>query len=160
MRNAPDRINSTSIEPYQLRSLFHVDINTAADKLGVCATTLKKACRRAGLHRWPHRKLQSIARQLLRLGHNGAVLDCDDTKISALRIQYHKIITTQFATLTDVPQRRPREPAPAPAPPPPQERVIAPTFVMSAPPPQTSVPVFVQMPPFPEDEFVREWGRM
>ena len=37
-----------------------------AKKLGVCATALKKLCRKYGIARWPHRKLQASHRMGLR----------------------------------------------------------------------------------------------
>lgn len=39
---------------------FHLPINSAALKLGVCVTALKKQCRKHGILRWPHRKLKSL----------------------------------------------------------------------------------------------------
>ncbi len=41
---------------------FHMPINEVSDKLGVCATVLKKICRRNGISRWPHRKIKSLDR--------------------------------------------------------------------------------------------------
>jgi hypothetical protein len=46
---------------------FHLPINEAAKKLNICPTVLKKICRKNGLPRWPHRKLQSIDRELRKL---------------------------------------------------------------------------------------------
>lgn len=43
-----------------LARCFHLPINSAALKLGVCVTALKKQCRRHGVQRWPHRKLKSL----------------------------------------------------------------------------------------------------
>merc|ERR1719238_1777431 len=44
----------------QLAKYFDLPINEAAEKLGVCATVLKKVCRNNGVKRWPHRKIKSI----------------------------------------------------------------------------------------------------
>lgn len=38
---------------------FHLPINAAAKELGICPTVLKKICRRNGMRRWPHRKVES-----------------------------------------------------------------------------------------------------
>lgn len=44
----------------ELSRCFHLPINSAASKLGVCVTALKKQCRKHGVQRWPHRKLKSL----------------------------------------------------------------------------------------------------
>lgn len=41
--------------------MFHLSILEAADQLGVCRTSLKKASRRLGIGRWPGRKIASVA---------------------------------------------------------------------------------------------------
>ncbi|KAI8110897.1 hypothetical protein M9434_004471 [Picochlorum sp. BPE23] len=51
----------------ELAQFFHLPINEAAKKLDICPTVLKKICRKHGLPRWPHRKLQSIERELVKL---------------------------------------------------------------------------------------------
>lgn len=40
-----------------LSAYFHLSVVDAAKKLGVSQTTLKKACRKFGLKRWPGRKV-------------------------------------------------------------------------------------------------------
>lgn len=40
-----------------LSTYFHLSVADAAKKLGVSQTTLKKACRKFGLKRWPGRKV-------------------------------------------------------------------------------------------------------
>lgn len=40
-----------------LSKYFHLPINDVAKELGVCATVLKKICRKNGIPRWPHRKV-------------------------------------------------------------------------------------------------------
>ena len=45
----------TSIQ--QLAKYFHLPINVAGSRLGICPTVLKKICRKHGLSRWPHRKV-------------------------------------------------------------------------------------------------------
>jgi len=43
-----------------LAKYFHLPINDVAKELGVCATVLKKICRKNGIPRWPHRKIKSL----------------------------------------------------------------------------------------------------
>ena len=52
---------------HEVAQHFHRPINEASKFLNICPTVLKKICRKAGLPRWPHRKLQSIHRELLKL---------------------------------------------------------------------------------------------
>lgn len=47
-----------------LQGQFGVGLKDAANALGVCTTTLKRACRRHGIQRWPRRALQKVARAL------------------------------------------------------------------------------------------------
>jgi hypothetical protein len=49
----------SSITPELLSSLFVCSEKEAAKILGICLTTLKKACRRHGIDRWPYRKIKS-----------------------------------------------------------------------------------------------------
>jgi len=51
----------------QLSEYFHMPINDVAKELGVCATVLKKICRRNGIPRWPHRKIKSIDKRVVTL---------------------------------------------------------------------------------------------
>jgi len=52
---------------HEVAAHFHRPINEASRRLKICPTVLKKICRKAGLSRWPHRKLQSIDRELTKL---------------------------------------------------------------------------------------------
>ena len=47
-----------------LQAHFGVGLKEAAKRLGVCATTLKRACRRHGIKRWPRRQLMKLSRAL------------------------------------------------------------------------------------------------
>ena len=48
----------------ELSQYFHLPINDVARDLGVCATVLKKICRKNGIKRWPHRKIKSIDKMI------------------------------------------------------------------------------------------------
>ncbi|CAK8578867.1 unnamed protein product [Lathyrus sativus] len=43
---------------------FHLPIEEASEKVDLCPTVLKKTCRKAGLTRWPHRKVKSLLKQI------------------------------------------------------------------------------------------------
>lgn len=43
---------------------FHVSLRDAASRMGISVTTLKRACRRLGLQRWPRRELASRAQEV------------------------------------------------------------------------------------------------
>ena len=47
-----------------LQSHFGVGLKEAAAALGVCVTTLKRACRRHGIQRWPRRALAKVSKAL------------------------------------------------------------------------------------------------
>ena len=49
----------TSIQ--EIARFFHMPINQAGGRLGICPTVLKKICRKHGLSRWPHRKVRPPA---------------------------------------------------------------------------------------------------
>jgi len=50
-----------------LSKYFHLPINDVAKELGVCATVLKKICRKNGIPRWPHRKIKSLDKMITTL---------------------------------------------------------------------------------------------
>jgi hypothetical protein len=72
-RKIPSKGNSTHMKGHtsvhEVAQHFHRPINDASKYLNICPTVLKKICRRAGLPRWPHRKLQSIQRELEKLNN-------------------------------------------------------------------------------------------
>jgi hypothetical protein len=51
---------------------FGVGLKEAAHNLGVCATTLKRACRRNGITRWPRRQIAKLNRALTQMGYSGS----------------------------------------------------------------------------------------
>lgn len=55
---------SKNISFEELSQYFHLPINQVAKELKVCATILKKICRRNGISRWPHRKIRSIEKRI------------------------------------------------------------------------------------------------
>jgi hypothetical protein len=61
---------SKNISFDELSKYFHLPINQVAKELGVCATILKKICRRNGIPRWPHRKIKSLDKMIGNLNMN------------------------------------------------------------------------------------------
>eukprot|EP00798_Chlamydomonas_sp_ICE-L_P029804 gene29804-7440_t len=55
----------------ELQSQFGVGLKQAARNLGICATTLKRACRRHGIKRWPRRQIVKLSRALTQMGYDG-----------------------------------------------------------------------------------------
>ncbi|EEY55591.1 uncharacterized protein PITG_09531 [Phytophthora infestans T30-4] len=47
-----------------LRECFNMPIAAVARKFGICATLLKKICRRYGIQRWPHRQIRSLQKSI------------------------------------------------------------------------------------------------
>lgn len=62
-----------------LQSRFDMGLKEAAADLGICATTLKRACRRHGVRRWPKRQVQQLRKALNQVGAQGltpSLLNC------------------------------------------------------------------------------------
>eukprot|EP00698_Gefionella_okellyi_P023957 TRINITY_DN8326_c0_g1_i1.p2 TRINITY_DN8326_c0_g1~~TRINITY_DN8326_c0_g1_i1.p2 ORF type:complete len:399 (-),score=79.95 TRINITY_DN8326_c0_g1_i1:1699-2895(-) len=64
-----------NIEFIELQTYFHLPIQVVAKKLDVCATLLKKICRRNGITRWPHRKVKCLDKWLNTLEETCQVTD-------------------------------------------------------------------------------------
>ena len=47
-----------------LQAQFGLGLKDAASNLGICATTLKRACRRHGVRRWPRRQIAKLNKAL------------------------------------------------------------------------------------------------
>ncbi|KAJ9508453.1 hypothetical protein QJQ45_011983 [Haematococcus lacustris] len=54
-----------------LQAQFGLGLKDAANNLGICATTLKRACRRHNIKRWPRRQIAKLNRALASKGHQG-----------------------------------------------------------------------------------------
>ncbi|GLE03305.1 hypothetical protein PINS_up012195 [Pythium insidiosum] len=61
------------IELEDLRKCFNMPIATVARQFGICATLLKKICRRHGIQRWPHRQIRSLQKSIDMLRESLAV---------------------------------------------------------------------------------------
>eukprot|EP00775_Hariotina_reticulata_P002477 gene2477-2781_t len=60
-----------------LQTQFGLGLKEAAANLGICATTLKRACRRNGITRWPRRQIQKLNKTLNQMPpqHGGPSID-------------------------------------------------------------------------------------
>jgi hypothetical protein len=72
---------SQSIGLDTLSKYFHLPINDVAKELGVCATVLKKICRKNGIPRWPHRKIKSLDKMITTLEASVAKNPEDEERI-------------------------------------------------------------------------------
>ncbi|XP_061358942.1 uncharacterized protein LOC133303094 [Gastrolobium bilobum] len=58
------RERAAKMQLSDLSDYFHLPIDEAARKVNLSATVVKKICRKAGLARWPHRKVKSVWKQI------------------------------------------------------------------------------------------------
>eukprot|EP00164_Ancoracysta_twista_P001287 GFYU01001686.1.p1 GENE.GFYU01001686.1~~GFYU01001686.1.p1 ORF type:complete len:498 (+),score=53.26 GFYU01001686.1:327-1820(+) len=71
------------LNPNDIFQYFHLPINEACKKIGICETLLKKFCRRNGIPRWPYRVFKSIDRMIHSLESDlrrGSGWDSKDTR--------------------------------------------------------------------------------
>ncbi|KAH3731470.1 RWP-RK domain-containing protein [Pelomyxa schiedti] len=59
--------SSCTVTRDDLKKYFHLPIQVVAGELGVCTTMLKQLCRKHGIQRWPHRKIQSLNNAIAQL---------------------------------------------------------------------------------------------
>jgi len=55
-----------------LQGCFGVGLKEAAAQLGICPTTLKRACRRNGISRWPSRQISKLSKAWHQMGYQGS----------------------------------------------------------------------------------------
>ena len=68
----PHHDEETTIAPIQvtadvLRQHFAMPLNDAARHIGICATAIKRACRKMGIREWPFQRIKPIERRLAKL---------------------------------------------------------------------------------------------
>ena len=91
-----------------LQTCFDMPLVRAAKKLGICATALKKVCRKLGIHKWPYKEMKpslSLSRQLdddrtvpVAPAALSAAASADDTCASAHRRQPGAIAAAKSAS--------------------------------------------------------------
>lgn len=55
------------VTPEALRTYFDKPLHEAARCLGICATAVKKICRKMGIKEWPYQRIKPIRRRLAKL---------------------------------------------------------------------------------------------
>ena len=73
-----------------MASLFHLPLHKAASKLGISPTTLKRACRKVGIFKWPFRlleneKMEEAAAHKLRLLNTRPDIPATDPTLNCSR---------------------------------------------------------------------------
>nr|KJB25586.1 hypothetical protein B456_004G198100 [Gossypium raimondii] len=61
---AVQRERTRNLTLKEIENYFHLPIEKAAKKMEFSATVVKKICRKYGLSRWPHRKIQSMEKKI------------------------------------------------------------------------------------------------
>jgi len=89
------------IEFERLSQFFHVPINEAAKGLGVCATVLKKVCRKHGIPRWPHRKIKKIDTMLAMLEISAGRTSTDPRHEEEVRKKMEVLIQERTKLMTE-----------------------------------------------------------
>jgi hypothetical protein len=66
----------------EIQNYYHLPLSTAAEKLGICRTLLKKTCRHYKIKRWPFRRLNSLNKKINTLSnsdHISGTINNEDT---------------------------------------------------------------------------------
>jgi hypothetical protein len=74
------------IQLEDLRKCFNMPIAAVARQFGICATLLKKICRRHGIQRWPHRQIRSLQKSIDMLRESLAVAKGSNKEYIAKKI--------------------------------------------------------------------------
>ncbi|OMO52480.1 Plant regulator RWP-RK [Corchorus olitorius] len=57
-----ERVKNVTLE--EIENFYHLPIDEAAKRMEFCPTVLKRICRKYGVQRWPHRKIQSMEKKM------------------------------------------------------------------------------------------------
>jgi len=61
------QLTPVALTPELLRTCFGLPLHEAARTLGICATAVKKCCRKMGIKQWPYQRLKPIQSRLAKL---------------------------------------------------------------------------------------------
>ncbi|XWS61999.1 hypothetical protein CRYUN_Cryun07bG0173200 [Craigia yunnanensis] len=67
----------------EIENYFHLPIEEAAKKMEFSATVVKKICRKFGVARWPHRKIQSKEKKISNWASRLAAIDDHQERVRA-----------------------------------------------------------------------------
>lgn len=103
-----------------LRRCFNMPIAAVARKFGICATLLKKICRRHGIQRWPHRQIRSLQKSIDMLRESLAVAKGSNReyigkKIAAFELTLECIMQDPNTAARGIAAGRLATPSPVPA---------------------------------------------
>jgi hypothetical protein len=78
-----------ALTPDSLRACFGKPLHEAARTLGICATAIKRICRKMGIKEWPFQHITPIKKRLAQLQSSTATPDvlrnCKDSNVRSLR---------------------------------------------------------------------------
>ena len=60
-------LNPIAVTPEALRAYFDKPLHEAARSLGICATAVKKICRKMGIKEWPFQRIKPIRKRIAKL---------------------------------------------------------------------------------------------
>lgn len=86
--------------PSMLRTCFGMPLHEAARKLGICATAVKKCCRKMGIKQWPYSKVKPIRTRLTRLASAPMTREIQ-FEIQHLRAEESKLLSGQGLSCLD-----------------------------------------------------------
>jgi hypothetical protein len=76
-KGVPPPVDVVAIDKQKVESLFHLPVKTAAEKLGLCVTSLKRVCRDLGIDKWPYEKTTTSPRlRACSLAPSGSAAPC------------------------------------------------------------------------------------
>ena len=87
-----DDLRPLFITPEMLRACFGLPLHEAARKLGICATAVKKCCRKLGIRNWPFQRLRPIQARLAKLQASPFVTESIEREIRFLHDQVKDLL--------------------------------------------------------------------
>ena len=86
-----------------IASVLHLNLEAAAKKLNVSVASLKRACRRFCLSRWPYRKLRAVKRRTKMLKSGEHLTPSESTTLERCQQALLEVRETVFSHFSEVP---------------------------------------------------------